>query len=66
MSDNTSIIDAVRLLAKATKEDSAKLSDIVKGALHPDQIDDMRLMHAFQSPRWFHNPWSRYCFGLGR
>ena len=44
MSDNTSVIDAVRLLAKATKDDSAKLSDIVKGALHPDQIDDMRLM----------------------
>ena len=38
------MIDAVRLLAKATKDDSAKLSDIVKGALRPDQIDDMRLM----------------------
>ena len=44
MSDNTSVIDAVRLLAKATKDDSAKLSDIVKGSLRPDQIDDMRLM----------------------
>ena len=44
MSDNTSVIDAVRLLAKATKDDSAKLSDIVKGSLHPDHIDDMRLM----------------------
>ena len=44
MSDNTSVIDAVRLLAKATEDDSAKLSDIVKGSLHPDQIDDMRLM----------------------
>ena len=31
MSDNTSVIDAVRLLAKATKDDSARLSDIVKG-----------------------------------
>ena len=44
MSDNTSVIDAVRLIAKATKDDPTKLSDIVKGALHPDQIDDMRLM----------------------
>ena len=44
MSDNTSVIDAVRLLAKSTKDDSAKLSDIVKGSLRPDQIDDMRLM----------------------
>ena len=44
MSDNTSVIDAVRLIAKATKDDPAKLSDIVKGALRPDQIDDMRLM----------------------
>ena len=43
MSDNTSVIDAVRLIAKATKDDSTKLSDIVKGALRPDQIDDMRL-----------------------
>ena len=34
----------VRLIAKATKEDTAKMSDIVKGALHADQIDDMRLM----------------------
>ena len=44
MSDNTSVIDAVRLIAKATKEDSDKASDIVKGALHPEQIDDMRIM----------------------
>ena len=44
MSDNTSVIDAVRLIAKATKEDTTKVSDIVKGALHADQIDDMRLM----------------------
>ena len=44
MSDNTSVIDAVRLIAKATKDDPTKLSDIVKGALHPGQIDDMRLM----------------------
>ena len=44
MSDNTSVIDAVRLIAKAIKEDSDKVSDIVKGALHPEQIDDMRIM----------------------
>ena len=44
MSDNTSVIDAVRLIAKATREDSDKASDIVKGALHPEQIDDMRIM----------------------
>ena len=42
MSDNTSVIDAVRLIAKATKDDPTKLSDIVKSALRPDQIDDMR------------------------
>ena len=41
MSDNTSVIDAI---AKATKEDSDKTSDIVKGALRPEQIDDMRVM----------------------
>ena len=38
------MIDADRLIAKATKDDPTKLSDIVKGALRPDQIDDMRLM----------------------
>ena len=41
MSDNTSVIDAVRLIAKATNKDPDKASDIVKGALHPEQIDDM-------------------------
>ena len=44
MSDNVSLIDAIRLVAKATRDDAAKVSDIVKGALRPDQIDDMRLM----------------------
>ena len=44
MSDNTSVIDAVRLIAKATREDSDKASDIVKGALRPKQIDDVRIM----------------------
>ena len=44
MSDNTSVIDAVRLIAKATKEDSDKASDVVRGALHPEQIDDVRIM----------------------
>ena len=44
MSDNTSVIDAVRLIAKATKEGAAKMSDIIKGALRADRIDDMRLM----------------------
>ena len=44
MSDNTSVIDAIKLIAKATKEDSGKMSDIAKGALHADQIDDLRLM----------------------
>ena len=35
MSDNTSVIDAIKLIvAKATKEDSGKMSDIAKGALH--------------------------------
>ena len=40
MSDNTSVMDAVRLIAKATKDDTTKVSDIVKGALHADQIDE--------------------------
>ena len=44
MSDNASVIDAVRLIAKATKEDSDKASDIVRGALRPEQIDDVRIM----------------------
>ena len=44
MSDNTSVIDAVRRIAKATKEDPDGTSDIVKGALHPEQIDDVRIM----------------------
>ena len=44
MLDSNSVIDAVRLVAKATKDDPDKLPDIVKGALRPDQIDDMRLM----------------------
>ena len=44
MSDNTSVIDAVRRIAKATKEDPDATSDIVKGALHPEQIDDVRIM----------------------
>ena len=39
MSDNTSVIDAIKLIAKATKEDSDKMSDMAKGALHADQID---------------------------
>ena len=30
MSDNTSVIDAIKLIAKATKEDSDKMSDIAK------------------------------------
>ena len=44
MSDNTSVIDAIKLIAKATKEDSDKMSDMAKGVLHADQIDDLRLM----------------------
>ena len=44
MSDNVSVIDAIKLIAKATKEDSQKMSDMAKGALHADQIDDLRLM----------------------
>ena len=43
MSDNVSVIDAIKLIAKATKEDSQKMSDMAKGALHADQIDDLRL-----------------------
>ena len=31
MSDNTSVIDAIKLIAKATKEDCDKRSDIAKG-----------------------------------
>ena len=46
MSENVSVIDAIRVVAKATREDAAKVSDIVKGALRPEHIDDMRLMHA--------------------
>ena len=45
MSDNTSVIDAIKLIAKATKEDSDKMSDMAKGALHADQI-------ALESPGW--------------
>ena len=44
MSDNVSLIDAIKLVAKATRDDAAKVSDMVKGALRPEQIDDMRLM----------------------
>ena len=44
MSDNVSVIDAIKLVAKATREDTNKVVDMVKGALHPEQIDDMRLM----------------------
>ena len=34
MSDNVSVIDAIKAIAKATKEDTGKVSDMVKGALH--------------------------------
>ncbi|CAE7455378.1 unnamed protein product, partial [Symbiodinium pilosum] len=44
MSDNVSLIDAIKLVAKATREDTNKVSDMVKGALRPEQIDDIRLM----------------------
>ena len=44
MSDNVSVIDAIKLVAKATREDAGKVSDMVKGALRPEQIDDMQLM----------------------
>ena len=44
MSDNVSLIDAIKLVAKATRDDTDKVSDMVKGALRPDQIDDVRLM----------------------
>ena len=44
MSDNMSLIDAIKLVAKATRDDTARVSDMVKGALHPEQIDDMRLV----------------------
>ena len=44
MSDNTSVIDAIKLIAETTKEGSDKISDMAKGALHADQIDDLRLM----------------------
>ena len=44
MSDDVSVIDAIKAIAKATKEDTCKVSDMVKGALHPDQIDDLRIM----------------------
>ena len=44
ISDNTSVIDAIKVIAKATKEDTGKVSDMVKGVLHADQIDDLRIM----------------------
>ena len=44
MSDNASVIDAIKLVAKATREDTNKVSDMVKGALRAEQIDDMRVM----------------------
>ena len=46
MSDNVSLINAIKLVAKATREDTAKVSDMVKGALRSDQIDDVRLTAA--------------------
>ena len=44
MSDDVSMIDAVKAVAKATREDPDKMASLVKGALHTDQIDDLRVM----------------------
>ena len=44
MSDETSVIDAIKLIAKTTRDDPDKMSSVTKGALHTDQIDDLRIM----------------------
>ena len=42
MSDNVSVIDAVITVAKATREDTEKVSDLVRGALHPGHSSEGR------------------------
>ena len=44
MSDEASLIDAVRLVAKAAKDNPDDTASLVKGALHGDQIDAVRVM----------------------
>ena len=44
MAEEASLIDAVKLLAKAAKEKPDETSSVVRGALHEDQIDAVRVV----------------------
>ena len=44
MADEASLIDAVKLVAKAAREKPDETASVVKGVLHDDQIDAVRVM----------------------
>ena len=44
MAEQASLIDAVKLVAKAAKEKPDETSSVVRGALHEDQIDAVRVV----------------------